>query len=237
VRRVRLRTLPFLLAVTLLSVAPYSCIVTSETLRQELLQMKESIKTNEAAVERINRESVEQTKSRDEKMKADIIELRALIARMSTRIDEISDDLARSKGAAEEREYSTRRATEPVAARIAPLEKKIAELSALNTTILARLDALQKQAAEMAQEKPQVWKSDEEAYEAALDAYRKGAYKDSIGRFDEVIRLFPKSKLAGNCIYWQGEAHFALKEFREAIDGFGAVIEKHPEARRFPPPT
>ncbi|MDD5348545.1 MAG: tol-pal system protein YbgF, partial [Candidatus Omnitrophica bacterium] len=197
------------------------------------LQMKESIKANQAELDRLGRENSEGTRTRDDKLKADILELRTMVARMSTRIDEMAGEIAKARGAAEENEYAARRATEPVAARIAPLEKRLDEIAALNREMASRIDALQKQALEKAGEH-KTWKNDEEAYEDALESYRKGSYEESIEKFENVSKLFPASRLVGNCIYWQGESNFALKQYSEAIDRFGIVIEKHPENPKVP---
>jgi len=214
------------------------CIVTSESLRQELVQIKESVRDNQAGLEKLAKENVNAEGRRNEGIKSEIMELRSMLARLNARVEEIGNDITLLKGSGEDSDYKIRRATEEVSLRIVPLEKKIQELYSICRDLSSRLDALQKAAA--APPPPPEKKeaadltTDETGYKDAYEEYKKGNFNEAIEAFDSVLKKFPDSKLAGNCRYWQGESHYSLKQYREAIDRFGEVIEKYPKNQKAP---
>jgi len=68
-----------------------------------------------------------------------------------------------------------------------------------------------------------------ETYQLVSSPYREGSpqeYKNVIERFNEVITKFPKTQAGKLAVLYQGNIHFRLGEFDEAIKAYETYIEK-----------
>jgi tol-pal system protein YbgF len=72
------------------------------------------------------------------------------------------------------------------------------------------------------------------AYQKAFDLLKDGHYDDAIAAFHDMLGTYPGGKLADNAQYWIGEAHFAMRRFREAADEFSKVINNYPQSPKVP---
>lgn len=67
------------------------------------------------------------------------------------------------------------------------------------------------------------------AYDAAYAMYEKGEYAASQRAFADFLAASPKSSLAPNTLYWQGECLYSLGRYDDAILFFQDVINKYPK--------
>jgi len=84
---------------------------------------------------------------------------------------------------------------------------------------------------------PAVKKADpaEEArlYEAALNLFKTGKYKESAGAFDTFVKDHPDSDLAPSAQYWLGNSFYGQRECKKAIEAQKVVVARwgsHPKA-------
>lgn len=71
------------------------------------------------------------------------------------------------------------------------------------------------------------------AYEAALNLFKTGKYKESAAAFDAFVKDHPDSDLAPSAQYWLGNSHYGLRDCKKAIDAQKQVISRwgsHPKA-------
>ncbi|MBI2307291.1 MAG: tol-pal system protein YbgF [Rhodocyclales bacterium] len=71
------------------------------------------------------------------------------------------------------------------------------------------------------------------AYEAALNLFKAGKYKESAAAFDSFVKEHPDSDLAPSAQYWLGNSHYGLRDCKKAIDAQKLVIARwgsHPKA-------
>lgn len=71
------------------------------------------------------------------------------------------------------------------------------------------------------------------AYEAALNIFKAGKYKDSAAAFDAFVKTHPDSDLAPSAQYWLGNSYYGLHECKKAIEAQKVVIARwgsHPKA-------
>lgn len=71
------------------------------------------------------------------------------------------------------------------------------------------------------------------AYEAALNLFKAGKYKDSAAAFESFGREHPDSDLAPSAQYWLGNSHYGLRDCKKAIEAQKVVIARwgsHPKA-------
>jgi len=71
------------------------------------------------------------------------------------------------------------------------------------------------------------------AYEAALNQFKAGKYKESAAAFAAFVKNHPDSDLAPSAQYWQGNSHYGLRDCKKAIEAQKVVVARwgdHPKA-------
>lgn len=71
-------------------------------------------------------------------------------------------------------------------------------------------------------------------YEAALNLFKANKIKEAAGAFDAFIKAHPDSTLAPNAQYWLGNAFYALRDCKKAIDAHKVVAAKWPQHPKAP---
>lgn len=71
-------------------------------------------------------------------------------------------------------------------------------------------------------------------YKSALQAFNDRRYEDAQRMWNEYERTYPKSKLAANAKFWQGEAYFQMKNYPRATLAYEDVIKKYPKSSKYP---
>ncbi|SIN76622.1 tol-pal system protein YbgF [Halodesulfovibrio marinisediminis] len=74
----------------------------------------------------------------------------------------------------------------------------------------------------------------EALYKSALQAFNERRYEDAQRMWSEYEKTYPKSKLAANAKFWQGEAYFQMKNYARATLAYEDVIKKYPKSNKFP---
>lgn len=71
------------------------------------------------------------------------------------------------------------------------------------------------------------------AYEAALNLFKGGKYKEAAGAFETFVKEHPDSDLAPSAQYWLGNSHYGLRDCKKAIEAQKVVLARwpnHPKA-------
>lgn len=71
-------------------------------------------------------------------------------------------------------------------------------------------------------------------YEAALNLFKANKIKDAAFAFDAFAKTHPDSTLTPNAQYWLGNAHYALRDCKKAIEAHRVVIGKWPQHPKAP---
>lgn len=71
-------------------------------------------------------------------------------------------------------------------------------------------------------------------YEAALNAFKGGKYREAIAAFQAFIQARPNSELLPNAHFWTASSHYQMKEFRKAADIFAKVAATWPQSQKAP---
>jgi len=79
---------------------------------------------------------------------------------------------------------------------------------------------------------PVAVESGEAAYQSALQDLRGGRYQEALVALGAFPKSYPNSLYLPNVYYWQGEAHYVLREFDEAIVAFDKVISSYPDSNK-----
>lgn len=74
----------------------------------------------------------------------------------------------------------------------------------------------------------------EALYSNALKAFNERRYEDAQRMWSEYERTYPKSKLAANAKFWQGEAYFQMQNYPRATLAYEDVIKKYTKSSKYP---
>jgi tol-pal system protein YbgF len=71
-------------------------------------------------------------------------------------------------------------------------------------------------------------------YEAALNYFKANKLKEAAAAFEAFSKNYPDSALAPSAQYWLGNAHYALRDCKKAIDAQKVVLAKWPGHAKAP---
>ncbi len=71
-------------------------------------------------------------------------------------------------------------------------------------------------------------------YEATLSQFKAGKYKDAAGGFSTFVQKYPNSTLAPNAQYWLGNAWYAQRDCKRAIEAQSVVTTKYADSPKAP---
>jgi tol-pal system protein YbgF len=71
-------------------------------------------------------------------------------------------------------------------------------------------------------------------YESALNLFKANKIKDAAASFEAFTIAHPDSSLAPNAQYWVGNAHYALRDCKKAIEAHRVVVGKWPQHAKAP---
>lgn len=71
-------------------------------------------------------------------------------------------------------------------------------------------------------------------YDAALGVFRKGDFAGAQAAFAEFIKRYPSSGYVPSSFFWLGNAQYATRDYKEAIQNFRALLTQAPDHLRAP---
>ena len=71
-------------------------------------------------------------------------------------------------------------------------------------------------------------------YEAALNQFKAGKYKEAAAGFSAYVQKYPASSLAPNAQYWLGNAWYAQRDCKRAIEAQSVVTTKYADSAKAP---
>lgn len=73
-----------------------------------------------------------------------------------------------------------------------------------------------------------------QAFEAAMNALRASDFARAAQLYETLIARFPNSGYVPVALYWQGNAHYAARNYKAAIESYQRLIAKAPQHPRTP---
>ncbi|MFH1033242.1 MAG: tol-pal system protein YbgF [Pseudomonadota bacterium] len=77
-------------------------------------------------------------------------------------------------------------------------------------------------------------KSAQGLYDLGLRLYKQKSYEPARDRFEELLKKYPKDKLADNAQFWTGESYYAQKKYEEAILAYNQLVKHWPRSEKAP---
>lgn len=115
---------------------------------------------------------------------------------------------------------------------LADSTQKFSELIDRVTFLQSSLDSLKIQGSlpsqsDQAGQSGTISVSPDTIYQTALTDYHKNNFDLAIQGFEQYIKSFPETNLAGNAQYWIGECYYSLNKFDRALQAFDMVLDKY----------
>lgn len=76
--------------------------------------------------------------------------------------------------------------------------------------------------------------TEKQTYDAAYRLFVNGDYVSAKSQFEAFLNQYPQSTLAPSAAYWIGNAHYALRDFQDAIDAQRDLIRRYPDSAKVP---
>ncbi len=71
-------------------------------------------------------------------------------------------------------------------------------------------------------------------YDDALAGFRRGEFDRAAGGFAALMKRFPATGYRDSALFWMGNAQYALRQYKEAIASFRALVAASPQSPRAP---
>jgi tol-pal system protein YbgF len=71
-------------------------------------------------------------------------------------------------------------------------------------------------------------------FEAALAVFRKGDFAAAQTAFVDFLRRYPQSGYAPSAFFWLGNAQYATRDYKEAVQNFRILLSQAPDHMRAP---
>jgi tol-pal system protein YbgF len=76
--------------------------------------------------------------------------------------------------------------------------------------------------------------AEKQEFEAALATLRKGEFAPAQTSFLAFMKRYPQSGYRGSALFWLGNAQYALRNYRDAVANFRALVAAEPDHLRAP---
>jgi len=71
-------------------------------------------------------------------------------------------------------------------------------------------------------------------YDEALAGFRRGEFDHAASGFATLMKRFPATGYRDSSLFWMGNAQYALRQYKEAIASFRALVAASPQSLRAP---
>ena len=165
-----------------------------------------------------------------------IIELRARIDSLNNRLEGKADkssnlDLAGQNEQLRLEVARLRGQVEVLANEVANLQRRQKDFY---TDLDSRLRKVEPQQATVDGRQVEVLPAEQKTYDAALEMFKAGDYRNAGTTFSNFLRLYPQSGYAGAVHYWLGNTYYAQRDYRNAIAAHQTVINNFPDNPKAP---
>ena len=71
-------------------------------------------------------------------------------------------------------------------------------------------------------------------YQAAVEKMDDGDYLNGAGLFQEFVKYYPRSRMAGEAQFRTGECYFFARDYKQSVKQFQVFIERYPRSKKVP---
>ena len=149
---------------------------------------------------------------------------------LAGQIQRQADEMARLHGQIEALTYELETAKKRQQDFYLDLDTRLRKLESAGTSAAAAVDP-----ENGANSKPAVDPAKEsQDYEAALNQFKAAKYKEAAWGFSAFVQKYPDSSLAPNAQYWLGNAWYAQRDCKKALEAQSVVTTKYADSPKAP---
>ncbi len=147
-------------------------------------------------------------------------QLRRSLLDLQNQIEALRAELARQQGQSEQLARSVADMQRQQKDQLQPLEERLRKLEPVKVAVDGR---------EFMAEP-----GEKRDFEMALGVFRKGDFAAAQTAFADFLRRMPLSGYAPSALFWLGNARYATREYKEAIQSFRTLLTQAPDHLRAP---
>src|SRR6266481_7039622 len=187
-----------------------------DQLQQQMTQMKQSFDERMGVMKNL----VEQNTDIANKVNATLKDLQTSINKQQQdragQVDQISGQIQALNDTMDE-----------LKVRLAKLSKQLEDMQSAQQSLAASQAQQQQQAQAMAQAPPP-----DVLYNNALRDYNGGKADLSTQEFNDYVKFYPNTDLAGNCYFYLGEIQFRQGNYQQASQSYDQVLQNFPSGNK-----
>lgn len=193
----------------LASVSSHAALFEDDEARRAILDLRQKV---DASQLRMNEEL--------RKANDDNAQLRRSVLDLSNQIDSLRGEIARMRGQDEQR-----------ARDVAEMQRKQNDLT---QGVNERLRQFEPSKVTVDGQEFVAAPSETRDFEAALAVLRKGEFAPAQTAFTDFLQRYPQSGYKPSALFWLGNAQYALRNYKDAIANFRALLSAAPDHVRSP---
>ena len=203
-----------LLVFAALTLAPaHAGMFDDDEARKMIANLKAQVEAGQRSVD----ERLGKVDERLIKLDAAVQDRRAIID-LATQLDALKQDIARLRGQNETLINQTENLERRQRDLYVDLDARLRKLEQAQVQLQEKLTAPEREAAK-----------EKETYEAALNQFRQNNFGAAIAAFQGFMSSYSSSALLPSAQYWIGNAHYALRDYKNAIAAQQKVIATWPD--------
>ena len=187
--------------------------------RRAILDIRQRLDSQRAPTESLNREvkalngEVKALNEDNQQLRRALLDLQAQIETLRSEQSQLRGDRDLALRELSETQRRFKDLVQSIEARVRPLEP-----------ITVTLDGVEFQA------QP----AEKREYEGALERFRAGDFTPAATALADFIRRFPQSGYIPSALFWLGNAQYATRDYKEAIQNFRSLMTVAPNFARLP---
>ncbi len=198
--------------------------------RRAILELRQRFEAQRVQTERQAAQSAAEMRRISEESalaRQDIDQLRRAVLDLSTQIEALRGDLARVRGTDEQ-----------LARDISELQRRQKDLAqAVEQRLQVAEDRLKRVEPTKVTVDGREFTADpteQRDFDAALAVFRRGDFPAAQNVFAEFVRRHPQSGYAPSARFWLGNARYANRDYKGAVEDFRALLQQAPDHARAP---
>jgi len=185
--------------------------------RRAILDLRQRVETLRMGMEAMRSEVIKKTNEGADKNQDDMLILRRSLLDLQNQIEALRADLAKSKGHYEALLKSLAEWQRDQKDKIQAQEDRLRKLEPVKVGLDGR-----EFLAEPAERRD---------YDQTLEIFRKGEYAQAVSGLADFLRRYPQSGYKPSALFWLGNAQYAVRDYKDAIASFRALVAMAPHVR------
>jgi tol-pal system protein YbgF len=186
----------------------------------------------QATVDALQSQMTSMQRSFDERMGV----MRNLADQSTDNLNKMSEAVARLERALTEQAGQTGDKVEQVSVQVQALQDSLDELKARTARLSQQLEEMKAAQTNLSAATPASPPADappaDSLYKNALTDYNAGRHDLAMQQFQDYLKYYPNTELAGNAQFYVADLEYRQKNYQAAVAGYDKVIEQYPEGNK-----